>query len=117
MSECPKCHGEIGNAKYCGCGWKEQPKRGEATPLPHIDCAHEMCGTPAIVKVQTKTGWATLCERHYLEHKNAEAKAWLVERGLWCDPAYRDAEYYEMLRAKCKEFAATMREKMQRRAA
>lgn len=79
--ECPKCRAEIGNADYCGCGWKKPKKQEYQEPL-RVECAHESCQHRAIVKIQTITGWANLCNFHYQEHYRLQALDYCSALGL-----------------------------------
>lgn len=87
MSQCPKCASEIGNAGYCGCGWK--PERKKETTARTFDgaehrvkCCHDECFTEAFCKVRIKTGWANFCQKHYDEHFLREAQTTCRKLGL-----------------------------------
>lgn len=82
MSECPKCDAEIGNAAYCGCGWKRQKARIEQPSVPSVDCAFDGCGNSAKVKILVKTGWANLCVNHYEDHFRRESQKTCNRLGL-----------------------------------
>lgn len=81
---CPKCHDTLQiDARACQCGWtlkSAAPKEEKERPVVH--CAHETCDLPAICKIKTKTGWANLCEPHYVMHFDNEARQNFTERGL-----------------------------------
>ena len=72
--ECPKCHAEISDATYCGCGWKK-PKAKAVAEEPELlaECAYTACQTRAKVKIKVTTGWANLCIHHYEEHYRLKA--------------------------------------------
>ena len=79
--ECPKCKSTLHNtATSCGCGWGK--KSYDQVHVEHINCSHDGCFLSAKVKIQTKTGWAKLCLKHYEEHYANEAIANLAQRGL-----------------------------------
>jgi hypothetical protein len=85
MAECPKCSNEIGAAPYCGCGWTRKvigkDKEKEADE-PRVKCAHDSCFMSSTVKIQTRTGWANLCGRHYDEHFVKQAREYCAENGI-----------------------------------
>lgn len=78
--QCPDCKARLFvNATRCACGWNAQSPN---QPLPKANCAHEECGFHAFVKVRTKTGWAKLCEKHYVEDHKKEAIERCLDMGL-----------------------------------
>lgn len=89
-AECPKCGNTLGaQARYCGCGWK----RADETQAPaRVQCSHDGCPHNAQIRQRTKTGWANLCDRHYLEHHHKVAQAWSTEHGLdrWPNESSRE---------------------------
>ena len=83
--ECPKCEREIGPATYCGCGWKQSRKKEKApkdAPLPIVNCAHQDCIKPAIMREKTATGWANLCHFHMMQRSHDRAEKYCSDRGL-----------------------------------
>lgn len=83
MSDCPKCKCEIGNASYCGCGWKK-PKgsigdRVDAAPIP---CARIGCETPATERVKTPSGWTNYCRKDADAYHRAGAEENCERLGL-----------------------------------
>lgn len=79
--KCPKCSEFLPRlAQSCACGWKRVDSSAEA--LPWINCAHETCTKPAIVKLKTETGWVKLCESHYTAHFQEPAEQTCVKLGL-----------------------------------
>ena len=74
---CPDCKAYLrADALRCGCGWTARDN------VPPIECAHHGCGYHANVRVQTKTGWATLCAVHYKDHFHEQAIKSCKEKGL-----------------------------------
>lgn len=69
-----------------------------ATPA-RIQCAHDGCGRPAIVRIKTKTGGAVLCESHYEQHYSNLAFAALDKRGLERLGDESSEEWVERMRA------------------
>lgn len=62
--QCPDCGSGLGSkAIRCRCGWSAVG--GSIVPLPHIACSYMGCGTSAVCRVWTKTGWANVCLKHY----------------------------------------------------
>ena len=51
-------------------------------PKPLVDCAHEGCRTPAILRERLPTGWANLCEFHWLQNATKRADENCKARGL-----------------------------------
>jgi len=96
--QCGKCGGEIGNSKYCGCGWK-RPANVAFESNPTVPCAHHACTFTAKVKIQTKTGWANLCMKHYDQHYADEAHANLDKYGMAKLPDETTAEHVARMRA------------------
>jgi len=82
MSECPKCHSEIADATYCGCGWKRRKEAKQAEVELLVECAHFSCLQRAKVKIKTTTGWANLCIPHYEEHFRMKAVVTCETLGL-----------------------------------
>lgn len=43
------------------------PKKKLEAPVqyPQVDCCHQGCSNPAILKLKTNYGWANLCKKHY----------------------------------------------------
>jgi hypothetical protein len=84
MSECPKCGSEVGNAGYCGCGWKRKAivKGGDKPPEQTVKCCHDICFNDAKVKIKTHTGWANLCMRHYDDHYQKQSEEYCNALGL-----------------------------------
>lgn len=54
----------------------------QAPPTDHARCAHETCDVPAMVRLQLPTGWANLCEPHYVMHFDGIARLRCAELGL-----------------------------------
>ena len=54
-----------------------------SVPRLIVDCAHEGCKTPAILREKRPTGWANLCEFHYIEDHRERAKKWCESQGLY----------------------------------
>ena len=78
---CPDCGSSLGKGAYkCRCGWKAA--EGAYNPTTRIDCAFDSCMTPALVRVQTRTGWANLCTRHYETQHQSAAAAYAEKHGL-----------------------------------
>lgn len=102
MAECPKCGSEIGRATYCGCGWRGRKQVVDNSQDLHanafVDCAHQECRLPAMCKIQTKTGWASLCKKHYDQHFADEAHANLDKYGLAKLPDESTAEHVSRMR-------------------
>jgi hypothetical protein len=71
--ECPKCHVEIADSTYCGCGWKKLKPRFETGRDEPVPCAHADCGIAAMCRIRTPTGWANLCWQHYDQHFASQA--------------------------------------------
>jgi hypothetical protein len=96
MSACPKCSTEIGSAEYCGCGWRRVANPGAKLAYPddppRVHCAHDSCPHNAVVKIETKYGWANLCWRHHEEHFKRQAQITFEEMGLkrWPDESRDD---------------------------
>ena len=89
-TDCPKCGNTLGvQARYCGCGWKraDEVERSKAA-----SCAHEGCQHSAQVRQKTPTGWANLCDAHYLVFHRERAAASIKARGLdrYPDESVRD---------------------------
>lgn len=85
MADCPKCGELLLNPKSCGgCGWRSRLRQesSEYAPLEHIPCAHATCNLSARVRILTATGWARLCEPHYVMHFDALARVSFTEKGL-----------------------------------
>lgn len=51
-------------------------------PKLRASCAHEGCQTPALVREKTETGWANLCEYHYVKAHTKRAEKWCADHGL-----------------------------------
>lgn len=102
MADCPKCKSEIGNSTYCGCGWRGRKQVAESSDELHanafVDCAHMDCRLPAMCKIQTKTGWANLCTKHYDQHYSDEAHASLDKYGLAKLPDETNTEHIARMR-------------------
>src|SRR5882672_8142139 len=65
--KCPKCrHYMRDDAQVHSCGWTS------AVPLA-VQCAHEGCLEPAIIRAKLPTGWANLCKACDLFHVQKEA--------------------------------------------
>lgn len=47
-----------------------------------VACAHTNCPHAAIVRLQLKTGWASLCRGHYEFHVQQEANEFCARSGL-----------------------------------
>ena len=80
--ECPDCKSEIGNARYCGCGWQKPSKRDRDEPLPMVNCVYADCLKPAIMREKTPTGWANLCHFHMMQRHHDRAEKYCADRGL-----------------------------------
>ena len=80
--ESPKCSTEIGNAAYCGCGWKRGKASHHDEPELLIECAHIACQQRAKVNIKTPTGRANLCIFHYDEHYRLKALDTCATLGL-----------------------------------
>ena len=77
--QCPDCNrGLRDGAIRCACGWNAL----DAKVPVHADCAHDACPHPAKIKLKTKTGWAKVCEKHYLQHFQESAEENAVKLGL-----------------------------------
>lgn len=69
MSECPKCHSEVGKASYCGCGWKKKAWKEEdhTDPFP-MQCAWfangERCKFPGAISHNTTGHGPWYCGSH-----------------------------------------------------
>lgn len=81
--QCPQCATTLHrSATFCGCGWQKKTQPLPSEREKHVNCAHDGCFLSAKVKIQTKTGWANLCMRHYEEHFAAEAERSLSKWGM-----------------------------------
>lgn len=68
---CPDCNrGLRDEAIRCACGWSALDLK---QPLK-IDCAHMECSYGAIAKLKTKTGWAKVCHKHYIQYFQEKAE-------------------------------------------
>jgi hypothetical protein len=66
--KCPKCADILPRlAQSCACGWT-RPKLGEVDSLPWINCDHNDCKRPAIVRIKDGDRFARLCDEHYDRH-------------------------------------------------
>lgn len=63
-----------------------------------VPCAHEGCPLPAMCRVKTKTGWASICHKHYDQHFADEAYASLDKYGLAKLPDETNAEHVARMR-------------------
>lgn len=100
--KCPDCSKVLADdALSCRCGWS---KGGEAG-RPFVDCAHANCSLRAIAKIKTKTGWANLCEPHYVRYFDDLAHEGLAAKGLERLADETRAEHTARLRAWFRENA------------
>jgi hypothetical protein len=103
MAQCPKCDQEIGKSTYCGCGWRGRRQVADNPQDLHanafVDCAHQECRLPAMCKIHTKTGWASLCKKHYDQHFADEAHANLDKYGLAKEPDETTKEHVARMKA------------------
>jgi hypothetical protein len=75
---CPECERYLPvTAVACRCGWKAP----QAAPS-WVPCCFAGCPTNATLKVKTKTGWASVCEKHDLELVQKRADQVCKELGL-----------------------------------
>lgn len=83
MAECPRCEQKIREgAVSCSCGWRARTRAAKEAPRPIVQCAHESCVVPATVRQKTPTGWANLCQPHYLRFHDELACRAYAEQGL-----------------------------------
>lgn len=76
---CPDCTRPLSDvATACRCGWI----KGQAETKPHIQCAHDSCGTSAVLKRKTPTGWANFCDYHNMQYQQTQALATYRKLGL-----------------------------------
>jgi hypothetical protein len=76
---CPECGGDLGRqAIKCRCGWKASSELPKLT----VPCAYSTCPSRAILRERVKTGWANLCERHWVEEAMKKAEERNNARGL-----------------------------------
>ena len=80
--QCPDCDKELGFRSVCGCGWKKPTTPQMAYEKPRAKCCHDLCISNAICKIKTVTGWANVCERHYLSHFQKQADDYCAEHGI-----------------------------------
>lgn len=91
MKNCPRCDAQLGNtAVACSCGWTNRKAKQETAYMPPPQCSHIGCGLSAYVKIETKTGWATLCEPHYQQHFRDKASKTCEALGLHTTQQKRD---------------------------
>lgn len=63
-----------------------------ATAGERISCAYDLCQDRAIARLNTNTGWANLCKRHYDFRAEADSEVFCDAQGLktvaekqaWC---------------------------------
>lgn len=80
LTACPDCGGNLGrDAEKCRCGWK----RGSVAPRLLAECAYQGCVTSAVIREQTPTGWANLCEFHWLQAHTRRAEENCRAKGLF----------------------------------
>jgi hypothetical protein len=76
MADCPKCHSELGNATYCGCGWRRRSMREQFRerevnhhPLGYQQCEWESngerCKFPGSMSTNTHSGGPYFCRLHF----------------------------------------------------
>jgi hypothetical protein len=53
-----------------------------ALPKPIVDCAYHGCNTPAILREKTETGWANLCEFHWVKAATERSEKRCRDMGL-----------------------------------
>lgn len=79
---CPDCDKELGYRAICGCGWKKPV----APKIPYekipAKCCYDVCNFDAICRIKTATGWANVCEKHYLAHFQKPADDYAESMGL-----------------------------------
>ena len=80
---CPDCNGELApKATYCGCGWHKHTKL-ESEIKQRVPCANDDCRLDAILRLQTKTGWANFCEPCYTKYAKEQARISCEDKGLF----------------------------------
>lgn len=79
---CPKCDAEIGNASYCGCGWKRSRVQRFEETTPRVTCGFEPCEYLAKVRIKTARGWLNVCVGHYEKYYFAQAQDACAKLGL-----------------------------------
>src|SRR4051812_36930147 len=92
MKSCPECDRPLGaSATGCKCGWHADAK---AAVRPIIACAHLECGTSAMIREKTVTGWANFCLHHYEQYHHTQALVTYRKLGLerWPDETRKDHE-------------------------
>lgn len=97
---CPKCQSQLGlRATFCGCGWrKAAPAAQTFAEVDRAQCAHMGCFLSAKVRIQTRTGWADLCAKHYEQHFTDQALESLDRYGLAKEPDETNAEWVARMR-------------------
>ena len=76
---CPECGGYLGRqATKCRCGWKASAELPKLT----VPCAYSACPSRAILRERLQTGWANLCEKHWVEEATKMANERNNVRGL-----------------------------------
>ena len=111
MSECPKCHTEIGKSSYCGCGWKKKSWKGGADeyrdPFP-LQCSWlsrgERCNYPGAHSHNTTGGGPWYCGAHDT-CKNPVLGSDIVEASR----KYRPVNSMVKLQAEMQEWEARQR--------
>lgn len=79
--------------KACRCGWKVPERLAHDSNIkPHIACAHESCGTSAVIREMTPTGWANFCLYHYEQFHQSNALVTYRKLGLerWPDETHQE---------------------------
>ena len=102
--DCPACGHPLGTyAKFCGCGWR-RVETTDTNQRRGTDCAHEGCPNLAQIRQRTPTGWANLCDPHYIAFHRARAAAWCHEHGLDRYPDESQTDW----RHRCLEYVSLM---------
>lgn len=103
--QCNQCGATLHDgATFCGCGWKKFAKKSnDYNDFPRVACAHETCGIAAMCRIQTKTGWANLCWRHYDEYFSNQAIDNLDKYGMEIQPDETREEHVLRMRRFVKD--------------
>jgi hypothetical protein len=79
LKACPDCGGDLGrSADKCRCGWRAT----SYFPKLISPCAYEGCPARAVLREKLPTGWANLCEQHWIDEGTKRAKASNAKRGI-----------------------------------
>ena len=100
--QCPDCGSGLGaKAIKCRCGWSAA---ASVAPRPRVSCCYSSCLNEALVRVWTKTGWANVCEPHFITTESLPRRSESdavreIREGYEKSQAFERSAFHKLLKA------------------